>query len=136
MITLLATLVGFISSIAPEILKIWKYSRTSAPDLQSQLSYNRIQKDLNNNCTPDFISNNDKSGVSWVDGFNATVRPVLAYSFFGLYGTIKIVKFFSINHALPIIKYIDILWTPDDQAIFASIISFYFGQRTFAKTKK
>ena len=31
---------------------------------------------------------------------------------------------------------IEIIWNTDDQAIFASIISFYFGQRTFSKSLK
>jgi hypothetical protein len=31
---------------------------------------------------------------------------------------------------------LEIIWNIDDQAIFAGIISFYYGQRTFKQTWK
>ncbi|MBL0319353.1 MAG: hypothetical protein IPP74_08720 [Alphaproteobacteria bacterium] len=65
------------------------------------------------------------SGIGWVDALNGTVRPVIAYSFFILYATVKVMHF-STN--LPWL-----LWTEEDQAIFSGIISFYFGQRAMSK---
>jgi len=58
---------------------------------------------------------------------NGTVRPVIAYSFFALYASVKAIQF-SAN--LPWL-----LWTAEDQAIFAGIISFYFGQRAMSKLR-
>lgn len=65
------------------------------------------------------------TGIRWVDVLNCTVCPVIAYSFFLLYATVKLMQF---SAGLPWL-----LWTEEDQAIFAGIISFYFGQRAMAK---
>ena len=67
------------------------------------------------------------TGISWVDALNGTVRPVIAYSFFILYAAVKIMHY---SADLPWL-----LWTEDDQAIFAGIISFYFGQRAMSKLR-
>ncbi len=54
-------------------------------------------------------------------------RPVIAYSFFILYALVKVMQF---SADMPWL-----LWTAEDQAIFAGIISFYFGQRAMAKLR-
>ncbi|MBL0320122.1 MAG: hypothetical protein IPP74_12675 [Alphaproteobacteria bacterium] len=66
-------------------------------------------------------------GIRWVDALNGTVRPVIAYSFFILYAAVKVMQF---SADMPWL-----LWTAEDQAIFAGIISFYFGQRAMAKLR-
>ncbi|MBN8828626.1 MAG: hypothetical protein J0H68_07960 [Sphingobacteriia bacterium] len=60
---------------------------------------------------------------------------MLAYSFFLLYVYVKYLQASFILNSAPVFKYIEILWTVEDQAIFAGIISFYFGQRTISKFK-
>ena len=77
-----------------------------------------------------------KTGINWVDALNGSVRPVLAYSFFGMYAAIKIIQYKYIAKTALLVEYIDIIWSIDDQAIFASIVSFYFGQRAFARARK
>jgi hypothetical protein len=67
------------------------------------------------------------TGIHWVDALNGTVRPVIAYAFFVLYAY---VKYEQISHTPWL------MWTEDDQAIFAGIISFYFGQRAWGKLRK
>ena len=130
MITIIATALGFLGSIVPEIVKSWRDIKLDTKSLNKQ----EIDKRSDIIEVSSIVA--DKSGVSWVDAFNGTVRPALAYSFFLLYSSTKVVKFFSINSDIPIIEYIGTLWTSDDQAIFASIISFYFGQRTFSKLNR
>ncbi|MCH2546536.1 MAG: hypothetical protein MK052_02845, partial [Alphaproteobacteria bacterium] len=75
------------------------------------------------------------SGIRWVDALNGTVRPVLAYSFFLLYFVIKCMQFAMVDLADPLPWQIAALWSVEDQAIFAGIISFYFGQRAMAKVR-
>ncbi|MBN8531560.1 MAG: hypothetical protein J0L97_06855 [Alphaproteobacteria bacterium] len=67
------------------------------------------------------------TGIRWVDALNGTVRPVIAYAFFLLYAVVKAMQF---SADLPWL-----LWTEEDQAIFAGIISFYFGQRAMSKMR-
>jgi len=70
-----------------------------------------------------------------VDALNGTVRPVIAYSFFMLYAAVKLLSYAAIagSNAVPFVVIHDTLWTEDDAAIFAGIISFYFGQRAMKK---
>ncbi len=146
MMTLLATMVGFFSSVVPELLRLWQ-------DYKDKRHYLDI---LNKNLDPNHLdkyekilfpnrgvttSSNDSfkyktTGIKIIDGFNASVRPVLAYSFFIMYTVMKFIQYSALSKAEPFVQYVDILWSADDQAAFAGIISFYFGQRTFAKLWK
>ncbi|MCC8417003.1 MAG: hypothetical protein LN588_00340 [Rickettsia endosymbiont of Bryobia graminum] len=74
--------------------------------------------------------------INWIDALNGSVHPVLAYSFFLMYAIVKYLQYKTIKNATVLIEYINILWNIDDQAIFAGIISFYFGQRMFNKLWK
>lgn len=147
MITLLASITGFISSIIPEILRIFKDQNDRKHELDildrkiesSKLGNAAIiaeigsSKEISENNT---LYSTYKSGVEWVDALNASVRPVLAYSFFIMYAGVKYVQFKSIKTTAILVEYLEILWNIDDQAIFAGIISFYFGQRMFNKVWK
>lgn len=146
MITLFASIAGFLGSIIPEIFRYLKDKTDKKHELdilERQIEYSRkakiynleaieMQRDLAEQMT---LYSTYNSGVHWVDELNATVRPVLAYSFFLMYGFIKMMqlKYISAEGPAPFVAYLDILWSGDDQAIFAGIISFYFGQRTFSK---
>ncbi len=147
MITLLASITGFISSIIPEILKILKDRNDKKHELNlldrkiesNKLGQDAIIADLRT--TKEITENNTiystyQSGVEWVDALNASVRPVLAYSFFIMYAGVKYVQFKSIKENAILVEYLEVLWNIDDQAIFAGIISFYFGQRMFNKSWK
>ncbi|WP_341764041.1 hypothetical protein [Candidatus Tisiphia endosymbiont of Beris chalybata] len=147
MITLLASITGFISSIIPEILKIFKEQKERKHELnildrqienyklgQSKLLTKlNVSKEVTEN---NILYSTYKSGVNWVDALNGSVRPVLAYSFFIMYAGVKYLQYKTIKNTTILIEYIDILWNIDDQAIFAGIISFYFGQRMFNKLRK
>jgi hypothetical protein len=63
------------------------------------------------------------------------VRPVLAYAFFFLYAVVKFMQLNAITTNAPLYSFLDILWTEDDQAIFAGIISFYYGQRAVSQLR-
>ncbi|HJD66948.1 MAG TPA: holin family protein [Rickettsia endosymbiont of Bembidion lapponicum] len=147
MITLLAAITGFISSIIPEILKIYKDindKRHEIDILDRQITNNKLNQSktfteltISQEMAEQYaLYSTYKSGVSWVDALNGSVRPVLAYSFFAMYGIVKYVQYKSLKSSALLVQYLDILWTIDDQTIFAGIISFYFGQRTFNKLYK
>ncbi|MDF2965605.1 MAG: hypothetical protein K0Q51_993 [Rickettsiaceae bacterium] len=148
MITLFASIAGFISSIFPEILKLIKDKNDKVHELNildrqiefSKLSSSKYIEEVqaSRDIAESFsLYSTYKTGISWIDALNGTVRPMLAYSFFALYGFIKYTQYKAISSSQgPIIEYLDIIWSVDDQAIFAGIISFYFGQRTFNKLWK
>ena len=147
MVTLFASIMGFFSSFFPECLKIFKDKNDKKHELaildrqielqkaghimrQEEIEvYAEVQENR-------ILHDNFKVGISWVDALSGSVRPVLAYAFFILYGLIKLLQYVMIEEKAPLSYYLDILWTSEDQAIFAGIISFYFGQRTIAKLRK
>lgn len=146
MITLLASIAGFFSSIIPEILKIFKDKNDKKHELDifdRQMKFSKIKE---NNHLHEIQTRKEmfeqasiystyKTGIGWIDAINGSVRPVLAYSFFIMYFGMKVLQYMAIKgQDGQLFQYLHILWTVDDQAIFAGIISFYFGQRTFSKS--
>lgn len=147
MITLLASIAGFITSIIPELIKFLKDRSDKKHELEifdRQIKYNlesrdRIIEEISYDrelAARNILYSTYNTGINWVDALNGTVRPILAYSFFLMYFWVKFIqyKYLTDNNAL--YEYLHILWDVDDQAIFAGIISFYFGQRGFKKYKK
>lgn len=146
MVTLLGSLIGFISAAFPDLLKIWR----DRADRQHELTILRMQMEqaaqghqqrLEEINTQADIAESKAlyrtyySGIRWVDALNGTVRPVLAYAFFLLYFTIKCMQFAMVDIGNPLPWHMDMLWSVEDQAIFAGIISFYFGQRAMSKVR-
>ena len=146
MITILASLVGFISSLIPEIMKFFLDKNDKKHELQILEQQIKIKKETNLSQLEEIIAMNSfkesqslyktyKTGICWVDALNGTVRPVLAYSFFAIYTFIKYLQYKVISSSVTINEIVNILWSVDDQAIFAGIISFYFGQRAVTKLR-
>lgn len=147
MITLLASIAGFITSIIPEVIKFFKDKHDKQHELNIMDKQMQFQKVGSVRSIEEIEVTRDimeqvslystyRTGICWVDALNGSVRPVLAYSFFIMYGAIKIIQYRYIASAALLIEYIDVIWSIDDQAIFAGIISFYFGQRSFSKLHK
>lgn len=144
MITLFASIAGFISSIIPELIKYFKDVNDKKHELNifdRQIHYNEtssnktleeihISRDMMEHAS---LYSTYKSEIKWVDALNGSVRPVLAYSFFGMYIWVKYLQYKAISASAHVIEYLDVIWNVNDQAIFAGIISFYYGQRTFKK---
>lgn len=144
MITLLASIAGFVSSLIPEIIKFFKDKSDKSHELNildRQITYSKYSKvkDVEEiNISKDIIEQASlystyKSGINWIDALNGSVRPVLAYCFFSMYASVKFIQYKAVNATAPLIAHMDAIWNLEDQAIFAGIISFYYGQRTFNK---
>jgi hypothetical protein len=76
------------------------------------------------------VAQSAPTGNKFIDGMNASVRPVLTYMLLCLYISVKYVIGYTLfqNHAdaMTIIK---ALYTPDDQALFWGIANFWFLDR-------
>jgi hypothetical protein len=145
MITLFASIVGFFSSLLPEALKILQDKSDKKHELQILTMQMKIQQSgasdklAEINAMADIeeakaIYQTYNIGVKWLDALNGTVRPVLAYAFFMLYGMIKYYQIKVIGFDA-VINNVELLWNVEDQAIFAGIISFYFGNRSMHKLR-
>jgi hypothetical protein len=148
MITVLASMAGFIGSVIPECIKYMQDKNDKKHELEIlklQMSINSKSHDYKldeiiyntDMAESKFLSNTYKTGIDWVDALNGTVRPVLAYSFFILYGVAKYFQYeiYNLTYKTIMINP-DLIWGVEDQSIFASIISFYYGQRAISKLRK
>ncbi|MCP5364124.1 MAG: hypothetical protein H6905_02630 [Hyphomicrobiales bacterium] len=78
------------------------------------------------------------SGVKWVDGLRASVRPVITYAFFVLFAAVKgsglyiliAIEGLALAEALPRI------WDNETAALFGAVVSFWFGSRSLAKLRQ
>ncbi len=145
MITLFGSLFGFFSAMVPELLRFVRDRDDRAHEIAllklqleqaasgraERLDEIRLEQSASERIA---LYKTYHTGVEWVDALNGTVRPVLAYAFFLLYAIVKLWQFSMVDGALP--WTLHSLWGQEDQAIFAGIISFYFGQRAFLKMRK
>lgn len=75
------------------------------------------------------------SGVRWVDGLNSFIRPLLTIWWcVVLYTGYLVCAFFSLKEeGLTSVESFSTLWTASEKAIVASIISFWFVDRSLRK---
>ena len=72
--------------------------------------------------------------AQWVKTLNASVRPIVAFTFVGLLLFVDIGGFiWAVKTAGFSGEAMDIIFSTDEMAIVGSIIGFYFGARTWEK---
>jgi len=77
-------------------------------------------------------------GTGFIAGLQKSVRPIITYSFFGLFAVIEVTLLMNAMNAEDGVDFnnaIAILWDDDTKAIFAAIISFWFGSRALDKSR-
>lgn len=76
-------------------------------------------------------------GTGFVAALQKSVRPVITYCFFGLFVVIEITLLReAMGQGKSISESLNVLWDDDTKAIFAAIISFWFGSRAIDKGRK
>ena len=151
MLTLLGSLLGFATSAIPDIMSLFRERADRKHELavldrqmeQMRLGHNQrleeieVQGDI---AESQALYKHDAAlgGGGWVDGLRASVRPLITYAFFILFAAVKgsglylliAVEGLLIADALPRI------WDPETQALFAAVMSFWFGNRTLSKLRE
>jgi len=75
-------------------------------------------------------------GTGFIAGLQKSVRPVITYCFFGLFCAIEVSLLSeALSQGMSVSESLNILWDEDTKAIFAAIISFWFGSRAIDKRK-
>ncbi len=149
MLTLLGSFLGFIGSIIPEFFRNFQDRRDKIHELeilrlqmeQQRLGHFEKMEAINLNATAresEGLYKTFYSGNQSTDKLNSVVRPVIALGFFFLYCGLKFLLFNALPdmESAPFVVIYQTLWTEEDAAIFAGIISFYFGNRAMSKRMK
>jgi hypothetical protein len=64
----------------------------------------------------------------------AYTHPILTYSFFLLFATVKVAALFKLlDSGVAITDGLIAVWDIETQALFAAVMSFWFGQRALSK---
>ena len=149
MLSLLGSLMGFGTSFLPKVMDFFQDKQDKKHELAVMEVQIRQQKELASqkleaiNVEADIreIESLHKSmqptGVKWIDGLRGAVRPVITYAFFGLFIFVEVSAYLSLTAAgVSGLDAVNAVWDEETKALFAAVISFWFGGRAISRAKK
>ena len=149
MLSLLGSLMGFGTSFLPKVMDFFQDKQDKKHELAVMEVQIRQQKELASqkleaiNVEADIreIESLHKSmqptGVKWIDGLRGSVRPVITYAFFGLFIFVEVSAYLSLTAAgVSGLDAVNAVWDEKTKALFAAVISFWFGGRAISRAKK
>jgi len=72
------------------------------------------------------------TGVRWIDGLNASVRPMFTYWLMALYTAYKVTVISDAWQNFTTLKDFGTqVWTPNDMVLFSSVATFWFVDRMY-----
>lgn len=153
MLALLGSILGLLGSLAPRLIGLFEQRQSHAQELEMLKVQGQFQLQMITaghtarmaeiNATADmrtelaaFAAAGKPVGIKWVDAFNGFMRPFLTLCFFMLYAAVKVAQYFIIaqDHAGAAATILS-LWSNEDWAVWAAIITFWFGNRTFNRER-
>jgi hypothetical protein len=160
MLTLLSTLIGFLSSGLPKIIDFFQDKSDKRHELElarmqterelnlAEIGYQAQQKveeiKLEQTQVEGFYAERQslyqhdieigKGAAQWVINMRAAVRPTITFGLFALLVIVDIAGIaYAWSHGADFKVMMDTIWDDETQAIWASIIAFHFGNRAFGK---
>ena len=150
MLSLLGTLLGFSTSIVPEVLGYFKQRQANAQELSmleakakyaTTLSELKVQElDIEAEIAETkglYAHDQSLDSGTFVNALRGSVRPVLTYLFFIMFATVKGTLLYTavttegINFETAVLM----IWDGETQAIFSAIVAFWFGNRAMSKAR-
>ena len=144
MISLLGSLLGFVTATGPSIFKQFMDAKQDARDkehelkIMAQQSQDRRDEALIESVGEANIAvhrssdEQTKRASQWVVNLCATVRPLITYFFFLEFVLLTFLSAFDLIS----LELFQLLWSNEVVSIFSVIISFWFGQRLVSKWAK
>ena len=148
MLSLLGSLLGFGTSFLPKVMDFFQDKQDKKHELAVMEVQIRQQKEIATqkleaiNVEADIREiealqkSIQPSGVKWIDGLRSSVRPVITYSFFCLFIFVEVAAYLSLTASgVSGLDAAQIIWDEETKALFAAVISFWFGGRAIARLK-
>ena len=147
---LLGSLLGFGTSIIPAIIDGFKRKQDHKHELEKMKIHAELQqkgfefkaemyREMGADLEHQRLIDHDiaiSKHRGWIGALQRSVRPVITYAFFLLFAVIEInLLIEALNNDVLISDALHILWDEDTKAIWAAIISFWFGSRAIDKTR-
>jgi hypothetical protein len=150
MISLLGTLMGFGTSIVPEILGYFKQKQANEQQLKmleakakyadqiSKLKVEELDAEAEIAETKGLYEH-DRSidAGGFINGLRGSVRPVITYMFFLMFASVKGTMIYAMisNQNIDWTTAVDTAWDDETAAVFSAIIAFWFGNRAMSKAR-
>jgi hypothetical protein len=160
MLTILSTLIGFVSSGLPKVLDFFQDKSDKAHELdlariqterelamaeRGYLAQQRVEEiKLEQVQTEGFYREKEslyahdieigKGASQWVTNMRAMVRPTITFGLFALLVIVDVAGiWYAYTTGASFMQMMDYVWDDETQMIWASIISFWFGSQAFSK---
>lgn len=147
---IIGSILGFGSSVVPAITDHFKSKRNMEFELKKMEKMVELQKAGYDHEIKKFqemgLHEEHKSllthdtaisqGTGFMSALQKSVRPVITYAFFALFAAIEFTLLQeAISNGMSLTQALNVLWDDDTKAIFAAIISFWFGSRAIEKAR-
>lgn len=141
MFTLLGSVLGFLTALAPKLIGLWNDRQDRKHELAMMDAQSVIQERLGEQKIEamgvdadirdmESVREHDQTLMRQASGFvvnlAASVRPVITYAFFIEFVALSLALMFGWMEPY---QY-EVIWDEDMKAIFAAIMSFWFSSRT------
>jgi hypothetical protein len=148
---LLGSLLGFLSSTFPKFIKLLRDSQDRKRKLairdrqmeQQRLGHTQRQEEIQ--IAADIAEGqalksyaNHATGLPWVEALWASVRPVITYAFFLVFAMVKVSALATLMQTagITLMTALQAAWDEENQALFAAVMSFWFGSRPISKMRR
>ena len=145
MLTLLSTLLGFLGSGLPGILNFFTARQNNNYQLElvklqmqaaaqgTELKIEEENTEAQIKLQETLYSYDNTPTGTWVDALKSSVRPIITYTFFGVWLSVEIITIlYALHQGKDIVQLTPILWSDMNQNVFCTIIAFWFGSRAIA----
>jgi|TARA_R110002167_G_scaffold2376_1_gene12181 hypothetical protein len=142
MLSILGSVLGFGTSFLPKVLGFFEEKRDQAHELQMmdkqleqqlQIGVQKLQMvNVDADIRETEVLHKEHASITkkssqWVINLSASVRPVITYCLFIEFAALTL----SVNMDWIGMEQYTMIWNSEFQAIFAAVVSFWFGQRSF-----
>ena len=151
MLTILGSLLGFATSTIPSIVDLFKdkaekKQKTEEYKLQIEAKKQGVDLDIKLfDAKKDFeeqkmlLAHDTALGnqKGFINSLRAFVRPFITYVFFLTFIGVKVTLVYqAIKNGSDLNATLEVVWDDQTEALFAAIISFWFGSRAMPKIKQ
>ena len=151
MISLIGTLIGFGTSIVPEVLGYFKQKQANEQEINmlqakakyasqlSELQLKELDAEADIQETKSLYEHDRTIDSSpFIDSLRGSVRPIITYLFFMMFICVKATLMYALisNQNVDWTIAIESAWDIETQAIFSAILAFWFGNRAMSKARK
>lgn len=161
--TLIGTALGGLLRLVPEGLRFWESKKNADHEFRmaqlnlqtlelqakNQMDFRRLDGDIQLAAADiqALVEGNKAqasmmlaTGVKWLDAainaMNAAMRPALVYYYAAMYALVKVAVFYTyLGDGVDWAESMKLLWNTEDSAVWASICSYVFLDRTLRKGK-